>query len=179
MTLPPGYLAPANVALGRNVDGDTAHFVFPSFGDRSVRFLYVNTEEAYGAEATEFGIETARRVAAILSGTWQLVVVPRESRSRPGTADLDPYDRWLALVFVDGELFETYLVREGLSAYYTQFGCAPEPIHSALVYAEAEARANERGIWRPGHPTDYREVLARWMGSNRCRPNPFVEPYCR
>ena len=93
--------------------------------------------------------------------------------------DLDPFDRWLGLVFVDGELFETRLVREGLSAYFTEFGCAPEPLHTALLLAEAEARANRRGIWAPGHPTDYAAVFSRWFGSSRCRPNPFRnQPYC-
>jgi endonuclease YncB( thermonuclease family) len=176
--LPSGFLAPQTVTLIRDTDGDTAHFNFPQAGEQIVRFLWVNTEEAYGTETTEFGTATKGIVGSYLEGAREIVVVVRESRTQPGQPALDPYNRWLGLVFVDGDLFETRLVREGWSAYYTKYGCAPEPVHKALVYAEAEARAKEKGIWAPGHPTDYSVVLANWIGSNHCRPNPYLEPYC-
>jgi endonuclease YncB( thermonuclease family) len=74
-------------------------------------------------------------------------------------------------VFVDGELLQTRIVREGYSAYHTLFGCARSPVHEALLYAEAEAWTARRGIWAPGHPTDYRPVLEDWVGRRTCRPN--------
>jgi endonuclease YncB( thermonuclease family) len=95
-----------------------------------------------------------------------------------GTPLLDTFGRTLGLVFVDGTLFQTTLVRDGYTAYYTQFGCAASPIHEALLYAEAEANANKRGIWQAGHPTSYETVLARWMGKSTCRPNPYKGAYC-
>jgi micrococcal nuclease len=176
--LPAGYLRPEVVRFARGVDGDTAHFTFPS-GEQIVRFLYVNTEESHGDRTTDFGIATASIVEGYLNNAHEIVVAVREDTQTRGQPDLDPYGRWLGLVFVDGTLFETRLVREGLSAYYTQFDCAPPPIHNALVYAEAEAWANLRGIWAPGHPTDYRAVFADWIGTRRCRPNPYEGPYCR
>lgn len=175
-----GYLAPAVVTYLRTVDGDTAHFGFPGTGDRTVRFLFVNTEETRGAEMTAFGVATSNVVQGYLRAARETVVVVREEPSRPGTPDLDPFGRWLALIFLDGELLQTRIIREGLSAYYTQFGCAPGPVHTALLYAEAEANAARLGIWAEGHPTDYRPVLETWIrGGRNCRPNPFLGPYCR
>jgi endonuclease YncB( thermonuclease family) len=175
--VPPGYLPPVAVALIRVVDGDTAHFRFGA-DDRTVRFLYVNTEESHGEETTAFGTATEGRVRDEIGAAGEIVVAVREEWEAPGEPDLDPYDRWLSLVFVDGTLFQTHLVREGLSAYYTRFGCAPEPVHTSLLHAEAEARAARRGIWAAGHPTDYADVLDSWIGDTDCRPNPFREPYC-
>jgi endonuclease YncB( thermonuclease family) len=168
------------VGLIRAIDGDTAEFGTQTIPSQKVRFLFVNTEESYGPETTAFGTASSAVIHNYLGDAGTIVLRVREDRGHPGQPSLDPYDRWLSLVFVDGDLFQTRIVREGLSAYYTQFGCAPEPVHSALLYAEAEARANKRGIWRDGHPTDYRRVFERWIGSSTCRPNPFQnERYCR
>jgi endonuclease YncB( thermonuclease family) len=174
--LPAGYLPAERVNLNYTVDGDTAHFYFLS-GEHIVRFLYVNTEETSGAEATAFGTVSKKAVDDWLRGAKEIMVAPRQGKTA-GTPDLDPYMRWLALVFVDGELLQTRIIRQGYSAYYTQFGCAPAPLHAAFVNAEAEANANDRGIWAAGHPTDYRKVLADWMGTSKCRPNPYTGPYC-
>lgn len=173
-----GFLPAINARFVRAVDGDTAHFVIPIQGEIIVRMLWVNTEESHGTETTVFGVQTGdwAMMAMPMNGPWQLV--RQEDPRRPGQPALDPYDRTLALVFSNGTLWQTRLIREGWTAYYTDFGCAPEPIHSSLLFAEAEARANHRGIWAPGHPTDYAEVFSRWI-TTRCRPNPFRnQPYC-
>lgn len=175
--VPAGYLPVERVNLNYGVDGDTAHFYFAS-GDHTVRYLYVNTEESSGAETTEFGKSSKALMAKWLADAKEIKVAVRQG-STAGSPDLDPYGRWLGLVFVDGELVQTRLVREGHSAYYTAYGCAPAPVHAALVDAEAEAYAFQRGIWAPGHPTDYRKVLADWIGKNKCRPNPYEGPYCK
>ncbi|MBI5517565.1 MAG: thermonuclease family protein [Deltaproteobacteria bacterium] len=177
--VPRGYLPAIPTMLLRNVDGDTAQFGVPVRGNITLRFLFVNTEESHGAETTAFGVATAEVVARYLAAARELVIVPRQNTPGSSEPDLDPYMRWLGLVFADGELLQVRLVREGLSAYYTEFGCAPEPVHTAMVHAEAEARANRRGIWAPGHPTNYQEVLRRWLGRSTCRPNPYTGPYCR
>jgi endonuclease YncB( thermonuclease family) len=176
------YLAPITVRFVRPVDGDTAHFIFPIMGEQTVRFLFVNTEESTGdaSRITAFGTLTSHTVGPILQSGREFKIILQADPNALTQPNHDPYMRLLGLVYMDGELFQTRLVREGWSAYYTQFGCAPEPAHTALVLAEAEARANQRGIWQPGHPTDYRPVLQGWIGSNRCRPNPFRgDPYCR
>lgn len=176
--LPTGYLPAVSANFDYIVDGDTAHFLFAD-GERISRFLFVNTEESHGAETTDFGVATGPIVGGWLDAGAEIRIAFQRDSQDPTMPRLDPYDRWLSLIFVDGELLQTRIVREGLSAYYTQFGCPPSPIHESLLYAEAEARANERGIWAPGHPTDYEAVLHSWIGSRTCRPNPYEgEPYC-
>lgn len=176
-----GFLAPVRARYVRAVDGDTAHFAIPITGEIDVRMLWVNTEESHAqnpADNTAFGVATANWAMATMPTVTEYYLAFQEDSARPGQPSLDPYMRRLALVFADGELWQTRLIREGWSAYYTDFGCAPAPIHTALLYAEAEARANRRGIWAPGHPTNYADVFARWI-STRCRPNPFrSQAYC-
>lgn len=175
--VPSGYLPAQRANLGYSIDGDTAKYHLVS-GEHTVRYLFVNTEESSGAETTAFGVKTKDVIAGWLQAATDIQVAARQGKTA-GTPDLDPYGRWLALIFVDGELLQTRLVREGYSAYYTAYGCAPAPVHDALLFAEAEARANRRGIWAPGHPTDYEKVLDDWIGSRTCRPNPYVAPYCK
>lgn len=177
--LPVEYLPAQRVTYIRGVDGDTAHFAFPIVGDTTVRFLWVNCEESHGAETTAFGVRTAAEVERIMLSGNVFHVARRRAAAGSDQPQLDPFMRTLGLVFMDGELLQTRLVREGWSAYYTDFGCPQAPIHASLLYAEAEARANRRGIWAPGHPTNYAEVFSRWIGTRGCRPNPFVgQRYC-
>lgn len=178
-TVPADYLPAQRVTYIRGVDGDTAHFAFPIVGETTVRFLWVNTEESHGAETTAFGVRTAAEIERIMQSGTTFHVAPHRASAGSSQPQLDPYMRTLALVFMDGELLQTRIVREGWSAYYTDFGCPTPPIHQSLLYAEAEARANRRGIWAPGHPTNYAEVFSRWIPRNGCRPNPFLnQRYC-
>ena len=178
-SLPADYLPAQRVSFIRTVDGDTSHFAFPVVGETTVRFLWVNTEESIGAERTAFGTRTSAEVARMMAAGTVFQVAPHRRSAGSTLPELDMYMRTLALVFVDGELLQNRLVREGWSAYYTDFGCATAPIHQSLLYAEAEARANRRGIWASGHPTNYAEVFSRWIGARGCRPNPFTnQRYC-
>ncbi len=173
-----GFLAPVRGRFVRAVDGDTAHFVVPIRGEITVRMLWVNTEESHGAETTPFGVATADWATRAMPAVTEYTLVQQADARNPTQPALDPYDRVLALVFADGDLWQKRLIREGWTAYYTDFGCAPAPIHESLLFAEAEARANRRGIWAQGHPTDYAPIFTRWI-TNRCRPNPFrMQPYC-
>lgn len=175
----PGYLAPVQVTLVRPIDGDTAHFLFPQSGEQACRFLFVNTEESFGEETTPFGVETKAKVDGWLRAAKQILVVPREAPGGGGQPDIDAFDRWLSLVFLDGELVQTRLVREGLTPYFTSFGCATDPVHSTLLHAEAEANGKDLGIWAPSHPKRYDTTTRQWIGRPPlCRPNPFVSPYC-
>lgn len=178
--VPADYLPPQRVTYIRGVDGDTAHFAFPIVGETTVRFLWVNTEESHGPETTVFGVRTAAEVARIMGEGTVFHVAPHRRSAGSNLPQLDPFMRTLALVFMDGELLQTRIVREGWSAYYTDFGCPTAPVHASLLYAEAEARANQRGIWAPRHPTNYREVFSRWIPTRgACRPNPFLgQRYC-
>jgi endonuclease YncB( thermonuclease family) len=176
-----GYLKPETVTFVRDVDGDTAHFKFATRGELDVRFLYINTEESKsqtpGAN-TAFGAETSKVVDGYLKAGTAFVVALQADTKNPTQPNLDPFGRALGLIFVDGDLFQTRLVREGWTVYYTDYGCATDPMHTALLDAEAEANAEQRGIWAPDHPTDYKPILAKWIHDG-CRPNPFNGPYCQ
>jgi endonuclease YncB( thermonuclease family) len=174
--LPAGYFPAEPARLIRTVDGDTAHFEIAS-GEVTVRFLWVNTEETHGSDATAFGTVAANIVKGWLEAATAIQIAP--GRTSSGAIQRDPYDRTLALIFVDGKLLQSRMTEEGVSAYYTEFGCPKSPIHESLLYGEANARANKRGIWEDNHPTDYSRVLRSWIGNNHCRPNPYLEPYCR
>jgi endonuclease YncB( thermonuclease family) len=177
--VPAGFLAPVKVTNPYLADGDSGEFTFPGGAKHSVRLLWVNTEESGGPEKTQFGYETKPKVLALYKAATDIQVAVQETSKGSGVPKEDPFDRWLSLVFLDGELVQTRLVRDGLSAYYTQFGCAPAPVHNALLYAEAEANDNDRGIWGPGPHNDYEKVFGEWIGNRTCRPNPYKAPYCR
>jgi len=174
--IPAGYFPAQQARLLYTVDGDTAHFEIAS-GEVVVRFLWVNTEETHGTEATAYGTVAANIVKGWLEAATTLQIAPGKTAS--GQIQRDTYDRTLALIFVDGKLLQSRMTEEGVSAYFTEFGCPPSPIHESLLYGEADARANKRGIWEDNHPTDYSRVLRTWIGNDHCRPNPYVEPYCR
>jgi endonuclease YncB( thermonuclease family) len=177
--VPADYLPVQRVTFMDAIDGDTAHFAVPITGRTSVRFLWVNAEEISGAERTAFGARTAQEVARIMSTGTLFQLAKRRARPGSDQPELDMFGRTLALVFMDGDLFQTRLVREGWSAYYTGFGCPSAPLHETLLHAEAEARTNRVGIWAHNHPTNYATVLAQWIGTRGCRPNPFRnQPYC-
>lgn len=170
-----GFRATELVTLARTTDGDTATFKRSGGTEVTIRFLFVDTEESFGAETTEWGKVVKDIVGNYISGARQLNIA---IRLKNGADDLDTFGRTLGLVFVDGELFQSRIVREGLSPYYTAFGCASDPVHTNLLHSEAEAFSNKRGVWKPGHPTDYRAVMKDWIGNRTCRNNPFERAYC-
>lgn len=170
-----GFRPTELVTLARTTDGDTATFKRSGGAEVTIRFLFVNTEESFGAETTEWGKVVKDVVGRYIEGARQLNIA---IRLKNGADDIDPFGRTLGLVFVDGELFQSRIVREGLSPYYTAFGCASDPVHTNLLHSEAEARANQRGVWNPSHPTDYRAVMKDWIGNRTCRNNPYERAYC-
>ena len=172
--IPSGYLPLVAVKLNYFIDGDSSSFDFPNATKQGVRMLYVNTEESGGAEQTAFGLKTKEVVSGWFSAATRIEIAVRETAPGSGKPDADTYDRWLGLVFLDGELVQGRLTREGYSAYYTQFGCAPAPLHDALLLGEAKARHLALGIWSSTEQhNDYEAVLAQWIGRDTCRPNPF------
>ncbi len=177
---PPGYLPPVKVTISRLIDGDSDDFNFPNVTKQGVRMLYINTEESGGEGVTPFGVKVKGIVHGWIRAAQTIEVAVRESSPGSGKPEADTYDRWLSLVFLDGELLQARIVREGLSAYYTLYGCAPDPVHEALLLGEAEANHAQRGIWSPNEEhNDYESVFRQWIGNRTCRPNPFKnQTYC-
>lgn len=174
-----GYLAAAVVTFHRGVDGDTAHFDFPSEPDQVVRFQFINAEETSGDNKTDYGLETSAIVTDILRDATSIAIALQETAPGSGLPNHDDFGRLLGLVFVDGDLLQTKIVRDGRSPYFARYGCAPGAVHDAILFAEAEAFLAQRGIWAPDHPTKYQSFQSYWVGPTGCRPNPYKTPYCK
>jgi endonuclease YncB( thermonuclease family) len=87
-------------------------------------------------------------------------------RDHPGEIR-DFYGRYLAYVLVKkNDTWVNYnveCVRAGMAPYFVKYGRSRR-FHKEFMEAEKEARAAQRGIWKPGaeHYDDYDERLAWW-----------------
>ncbi|MFB4162271.1 thermonuclease family protein [Alteribacillus sp. JSM 102045] len=129
------------------VDGDTIK-VNMDGEEESVRLLLVDTPETnhpelpvqeYGPEATEFAEET-------LSG--EEVELEYDGPKR------DHYDRILAYIWIEDEMFNEMLLEEGLARYAYEYD--PPYTHSdVLQAAEEKAKEQNKGVWSmDGYVTD-------------------------
>ncbi|MBL8861827.1 MAG: thermonuclease family protein [Planctomycetes bacterium] len=151
----PGVSAWAEVA--RVVDGDTIHVQLDGKLEK-LRLLCVDTEEKLGSGAaspskpqTVFGEE-----CALWAQEFFAARTPKDGALRVGLrfpvgreGHRDPYGRLLChVVLPDGTDFNVLLVKLGKSPYFTKYGYS-EVSHEAFVAAQAEARAQQLGIWNP------------------------------
>ena len=126
------------VKLKKCVDGDTAYFILNK-EEIKTRFLAIDTpesttqKEAYGKEASDFTCSTLKKAKTI------------EIEYDENSDKKDKYDRHLVWVFVDGELLQKLIIKEGLAevAYlyddykYTEI----------LKNTETIAKENKINIW--------------------------------
>jgi endonuclease YncB( thermonuclease family) len=90
----------------------------------------------------------------------------RLERDHPGEIR-DFFNRYLAYVFVKKNgvwvNYNVECVRAGFSPYFMKYGRSRR-FHKEFVEAEKEARAAQRGVWKPGgmHYPDYEERLVWW-----------------
>jgi micrococcal nuclease len=134
-------------------DGDTVEVRYHDLA-LALRLLNVDTAESVHpdpARNTELGAETSRWAKAHLAGARVRVEFARKD----WRIELDHHGRALAYLWVDrdpagpgpeDELYNETLIREGFSAYRTEFGVS-KPYHRRLLEAEAAARAAGRGLW--------------------------------
>jgi len=139
-TGPPERLEPDTYAVDRVVDGDTLLLANGAW----VRLIGVDTPETvrpehpvepFGPEATEF----TRRL--IRDAGWRVRLEfdgPRKDR----------FDRFLAVVWVDGRMLNEELLRAGLARPRTEFRFSP-PLKARLRAAAEEAEEARRGIHGP------------------------------
>jgi micrococcal nuclease len=59
---------------------------------------------------------------------------------------LDPHGRWLAYVYVDGQMLNEALLRAGLAEVFRKARCA-DSIKRQFYAAESAARQQRRGLW--------------------------------
>lgn len=123
------------------VDGDTAKFTVNGTTE-TVRFLLIDTPETVkpGTDPQLFGKEASEKTKKLLTEATTIEIELDQGQAR------DKYDRLLAYIFIDGELLQYRLVREGLAriAYVN----APSTKYlSELQNAEKQAENAKYGIW--------------------------------
>ncbi|MFZ4453798.1 thermonuclease family protein [Salibacterium aidingense] len=131
------------------VDGDTIKVDMEKGGRETIRLLLVDTPETvhpdkpvqpYGAEASAFAKEYLPENKNV---TIEI-----------DTSIRDDYDRFLAYIWVDGEMFNEKVIEEGLArvAYIIE----PNTRYvDRLQQTEEKAREENRGIWsEEGYVTD-------------------------
>jgi endonuclease YncB( thermonuclease family) len=172
--------------VGRVIDGDTVRV---DGLDASLRLLGVDAEETFKLKADRRAAETdwnayvrekrgSRRrpvkfgspmgeAAKAWGQRWfEGVTRVRIERDHPAEV-LDRFDRYLAYVLAekDGRWlnYNVELVRAGMSPYFPKYGNSRR-FHEEFVEAQAEAKAQRRGIWQPGATAypDYAEREAWW-----------------
>jgi len=132
--------APAGVEVVAVHDGDTVT-VLDGREQVRVRLACIDAPE----QGQAFGSRARQALAArVMRRHVALAVIDR-----------DDYGRTVARVLLDGEDVNLAMVRAGLAWHY-RYHC---PDDRALAAAEAEARAERRGLWadaRPLPPWDWR-----------------------
>lgn len=133
--------------VDRVVDGDTIQVVIE--GDEEiVRFLLVDTPETKHPNLPKqpFGEEASKFAKKVL--TNQTVTLEFDGPKR------DKYDRLLAYVWFENNMFNELLLEQGLARYAYQYD-PPYTYQQQLKQAESQAMGKNIGIWSlPGYVTE-------------------------
>lgn len=125
----------------KGIDGDTAVFMVDG-SPMKTRFLAIDTPETnietLGIEP--WGIEAKAFTAEALENAAEIVLEIDD-----GSDLYDQYQRLLAWIWVDGELLNGALVREGLAEVRYLYG--DYRYTDDLLELQAEAKSQKRGIW--------------------------------
>lgn len=143
--VPSCYIRPINeteeVSFSKCVDGDTAKLIIKE-KEETVRFLAINTPEVkssdkegepYGKEASDFTCNALKNA--------QKIVLEYDANSDAR----DKYNRVLAFVFIDGNLLEQELIKNGLAKVAYIYG--DYNYVDILREEEEKAKTNKVGIW--------------------------------
>ena len=129
------------VSFSRCIDGDTSEFIYNNEKIK-VRYLAIDTpetkhptkkEEPFGREASDFtcnAIENAKKIHLEFDSN---------------SAELDRYNRYLAWVFVDDNLLQEALVKNGLAEVAYLYG--DYKYTDILKANEKKAQEEQLGIW--------------------------------
>lgn len=157
------------VKFNEGVDGDTAKFDMNGEIIK-VRFLAVDTPEsvhptkeiqAYGVEASDFTKEKLKNAKTI------------ELEFDNNSDKTDKYGRYLAWIWVDGELLQDLLVKEGLAKVAYLY--ADYKYTNILQESEKIAKEDKIGIWKDEVSNEYSEeenfVDVEEIENNSIQPN--------
>lgn len=132
------YSQRVNVTLVNCIDGDTAKIKYN--GDIvSLRFLAINTKEI-GENEEPYGREASTYTCNMLKSATKIELEFDKSSDK-----YDKYGRILAWVFVDNELLQLNLVKNGYAEVKYIYG--DYKYLSILKEAEDYARTKGLGIW--------------------------------
>ena len=129
------------VTLDKCVDGDTARFVID--GEvKTVRFLAINAPEIAhgGSEAEAYGDEASKYTCDALNNAKSIKL-----QYDPKSDITDKYDRVLAWVFIDNELLQEKLIRNGLAQ--VKYVYDDYLYVSDLQALEIKAQEEKIGMW--------------------------------
>ena len=136
------------VNLDKCVDGDTAWFYLNSEKIKA-RFLAIDTPESTN-KIDPFGKEASNFTCNLLTNADKIELEYDDNSDK-----LDKYDRHLVWVFVDDELLQDLIIKEGLGevAYlYDDYKYT-----NILEASELIAKANKIGMWQ--ETNDYLYVI--------------------
>lgn len=124
-------------------DGDTAYIeplrygtTASSWNGRKARFIGVDTPEVYG-DAECFGNKASAFTKRKLEGNNVKITY--------GIDPIDPYDRALVYVWLDGKLFNATLLRKGFAT--VEMYSPNDRYEPRFRRIQANARERERGLW--------------------------------
>lgn len=129
------------VTLAGTVDGDTAKFTYNGQTE-TFRFLLIDTPETKHPRLGKqpFGQEASDRTAELLQNADQIEVEFDVGQKQ------DKYQRYLAYIYVDGEMLNDILVREGLAK--VAYVYPPNTRYlTELEQSQEAAKAEKLGIW--------------------------------
>lgn len=142
----PAVAVPDSARSGRVThvsDGDTAYIdplrygtTASSWDGRKARFIGVDTPEVYG-DAECYGEKASAFTTRKLEG--------RDVRLTYGEDPIDPYDRALVYIWVDGKMFNATLIRKGFAT--VEIYSPNDRYEARFRRLESQARDNERGLW--------------------------------
>lgn len=129
------------VKLGSTVDGDTAKFIYKGKTE-TYRFLLIDTPETKHPRVGKqpFGQEASDRTAELLNNAKNI-----EIEFDIGQKE-DKYNRKLAYIYVDGEMLNNILVKEGLAKVAYVYPPNTRYLET-LESSQEQAKAEKMGIW--------------------------------
>jgi Micrococcal nuclease (thermonuclease) homologs len=128
------------VTLDHCVDGDTAWFILD--GEKiKCRFLYIDTPESTNKKE-KFGKEASQYTKTQLQNASLIEVEFNKDGDQ-----YDKYDRALWWVFVDGELLQEKIAREGYVKKYYDYGYHYK-YKEQIIKADKQAQKEKRGIYQ-------------------------------
>ena len=136
------------VTLNKCVDGDTAWFYLDN-KEIKARFLAIDTpesttkKEAFGKEASDF-------TCNLLKNANKIEIEYDENSDK-----LDKYDRHLVWVFVDDNLLQDLIIKNGLGEVEYLYG--DYKYTSILEASEILAKTNRVGMWNDTY--DYLYII--------------------